>query len=90
MLAGFASGSFTDVPGVTPTIIGAGAAAYQEAYTQAFHTLWLTTLAFTMLGMVLSVFTKNTDDLMTEKIAVTVQTGKRGGVVQDAEKGVEV
>ncbi|OAG09823.1 MFS general substrate transporter [Paraphaeosphaeria sporulosa] len=71
-MAGLTSGSFTDVSGLTPDIISAGMAAYKSANAQAYRTVFLATIAFTGLAVILSFFAPNVDDKMTGQIAVTL------------------
>lgn len=71
-IEGFTTGSFTDVPGLTQSILAAGTRAYRIANSQAFRTVFYSTIAFTGLAVILSFFAPNVDDKMTGKIAVTL------------------
>ncbi|ORY07019.1 fungal trichothecene efflux pump [Clohesyomyces aquaticus] len=63
---------FTKVPGVTAEVIKAGLAAYKEANVQSFRVVFLTTIAFTGLAVLLSLFLPDIDKLLTTKVAVTL------------------
>lgn len=69
-IAGFTSGSFADVPGVTDKIIAVGTAAYKVANADAYRTVFLTTIAFTGIAVIISLFSPNVDDKMTNQVAV--------------------
>lgn len=60
------------VPGITQEIMAAGYRAYQEASADAFRTVYLATIAFSVASVVLTWWAPNTDDLMTEKVAATL------------------
>jgi hypothetical protein len=42
----------TDVPGVTPAIIGSSSLALKQAYVAAFRYVWLTSIAFGVLALI--------------------------------------
>ncbi|KAL1893280.1 hypothetical protein Sste5346_006456 [Sporothrix stenoceras] len=71
-IAGFTSGSFSGVPGVTDQIIAVGNTAYRLANSQAYSTVFLTTIAFTGIAILLSFLAPNVDDKMTGQIAATL------------------
>ncbi|KAF2102444.1 MFS general substrate transporter [Rhizodiscina lignyota] len=83
--------AFNTVQGLTPTIQAIGVRAYQEANSDAFRTVYLTTLAFSGIGMLLSIFYPNIDHLLTN--AVSVQLHNKGADdhadVYDEEKKIE-
>jgi len=62
--------ALTAVKGVTPQIIAAGTRAYQVANADAYRTVFLATIAFGGLGILLGVFIPNADDHLTGDIAV--------------------
>jgi hypothetical protein len=78
--------AFAEVKGITPTIIAAGGAAYKVAYSQAFNTVFLTTIAFSALGIILAFGIPNVEKLMTNKIGVTLHNRK--GEVMEEKKGI--
>ncbi|KAK5023389.1 hypothetical protein LTS07_009264 [Exophiala sideris] len=71
--------AFANVQGITPQILAAGAEAYKVAYAQAFKTVFLTTIAFSAVAVVLSLWIPNVERLMTNKIGVTLH-GRSGGL----------
>lgn len=64
--------AFEAVPGATADIIAIGARAYKVANADAFSTVYLTSLAFTGVAIILTWFAPNTDDLMSSKVAATL------------------
>jgi hypothetical protein len=82
-MLGLSSGSFADVPGVNPEILAAGTQAYRQANSQAYSTVFYTTIAFTGLAVLLSFFSLNVDDKMTGQIAVTLHTGEANEVLTE-------
>ena len=71
-IGGFSTGSFANIPGLTPQIQVIGTRAYQEAAASAYSTVFYSTLAFTGIGIILAFFNPNVDDKMTGEIAVTL------------------
>lgn len=68
------------VPGITQQIMAVGYRAYQEASADAFRTVYLATIAFSAASLILTWWAPNTDDLMTEKVAATLNhEGQHGG-----------
>jgi hypothetical protein len=82
-MLGLTSGSFADVPGVNDGILAAGTQAYRIASSQAYNTVFYTTIAFTVIAVVLSFFSPNVDDKMTGQIAVTLHKGEADEVVAE-------
>jgi hypothetical protein len=60
------------VPGVTAQIIAVGQTAYKHANADAYRTVYLTTIAFSGLAVILSFFAPNTEKLMTGQVAATL------------------
>ena len=83
-LAGMTAGSFADVPGVTPEIIAAGVAANANAYNQAYRTVWLSTIAFSGLGVILSFFAPNVNHMLTGDVVVQVKKYESGSDMEKA------
>lgn len=80
--AGSAS-AFESVAGVTPQIIAVGVRAYQEASSAAFKTVFLTTIAFSGVGIILTLVAPNVDHLLSKDVNVTVNERGNG---DDLEK----
>lgn len=64
--------AFSAVPGLTPEIRAIGVSANQFAYGDAYKTVWLSSLGFTGLGIIMSVLSPNTDKLMSGRVAATL------------------
>lgn len=71
-ISGIATGSFDTVPGISPSIIAEGVRAYQEASAAAYKTVFLTTLAFSGIGILVSWWCPNVDKLLVGDVAVTL------------------
>jgi hypothetical protein len=72
LFAAIAAGTATAmeaVPGITPTVIAAVGDAVKVAYSQAFKTVYLTSIAFGGLSIIASLFITSIDDLMTDFVA---------------------
>jgi hypothetical protein len=64
--------AFAAVPGITPAILAVGTRAYKVANADAFRTVYLSTIAFSGLAVILTFFAPNVDELMTAKVASTL------------------
>lgn len=84
-MSALASKKFSNVEGATKDIIAVGLVAYKEANTQSFRVVFLVTIAFTGLAVLLSLFLPNIDKLLSEKVAVTLGKGEKT-VVEEPEK----
>jgi hypothetical protein len=74
-LAAFTSGTAETlgaVPGINGSIITAGTRAYKVASADAYRTVYLVTIAFSGLGVLLTWFAPNTEKYMTSNIAATL------------------
>lgn len=73
-ISAFAVGpsAFDDIPGVTPAIVAAGSHAYKVANSNAFRTVFLTTIAFSSIALITTLFLPNFDSLMSRKVATTL------------------
>jgi hypothetical protein len=83
-IAAFQAGSqsaFDAVAGITPQIQAIGTRAYQEANSQAFSTVFLTTIAFSGIGIILTVFTPNIDHLLTREVNITLNSKETKSVI---------
>lgn len=60
------------VPGITDQILATGYRAYQDASADAYRTVYLATIAFSALSIILTWWAPNTDDLMSGKVAATL------------------
>ncbi len=71
-LAAISSGVYSNVPGITDAIIAAGTRAYQVANANAYSTVYLTTIAFSGIAIVLTFYAPNTEKYMTGKVVATL------------------
>lgn len=69
---GLPLGSFAGVSGVTADIIQVGMRAYKQANADAYRTVYLTTIPFSVIAVALAWYAPNTDHLMTGKVAATL------------------
>jgi len=64
--------AFGKVVGITDTITTVGLKAYKVANADAYRTVFLTTIAFSGLALVLSFFVPNVEERMTNDVAATL------------------
>jgi Fungal trichothecene efflux pump (TRI12) len=64
--------AFAKIPGITPGIIAAGAHAYKEANSASFQTVFLTTIAFSCVALITTLFLPNFNALMSDDVAATL------------------
>lgn len=91
LLAAIAAGTATAmeaVPGITPTVVAAVGDAVKVAYSQAFKTVYLTSIAFGGLSIIAALFITSIDDLMTDFVARKIRgvETKLVGSVRRAEE----
>lgn len=78
-LTAYANGTqaaFDQVPGINPTIQATGTRAYRYATSDAFKTVFLTTIAFSGVGVILTFFAPDIDKLLTGEVALTLHARK--------------
>ncbi|KAF2489786.1 MFS general substrate transporter [Lophium mytilinum] len=73
------------VKGLTPQVLVAGGKAYQHAYMDAYRTIFLVSIAFGGLAIIVSFFIADIDKLMTRSVAATLQ-GRKGDEETVGEK----
>jgi len=71
--------AFAKVQGLTTSVQTIGIAAYKLASSHAYQTVFYSTIAFSTVAVILSLFTPNVDDLMTDKVTATLRRHKREG-----------
>ena len=64
--------AFAKVQGLTATIEATGIAAYKVASAHAYQTVFYSTIAFSGVAIILTFFTPNVDDRMTNSVPVTL------------------
>lgn len=90
LLEAFSVGSptaFAAVKGITPKILATATAAYKTASNDAYRTVFLSTIAFSGLAVILSFFAPNVDDRMTGDIAATLEHHNNHHQGSSAEQG---
>lgn len=63
----------TDVPGITPDILGAAANASQWAYARAYRLAWWSVFPFVVIALISVACLKGVKELMTERVEATVE-----------------
>jgi hypothetical protein len=69
LLKGFASGSFANVPGLTPEILSIATDAYQTAFSKSVRIVYLISIAFGALAIGGAFFSPNTESRFDEGVA---------------------
>jgi hypothetical protein len=64
--------ALANVTGVNPSIITVGTQAYKNASADAYRTVFLTTIAFTGIAIIATLFVPNVDHLLTGKVSTTL------------------
>ncbi|KAK0392755.1 hypothetical protein NLU13_2250 [Sarocladium strictum] len=64
--------AYAGVAGVKESIINAGVRAYQVANADAYRTVYLSTIAFSGIAVILTFFAPNTEKYMTDDVAATL------------------
>ncbi|KAL1895421.1 hypothetical protein Sste5346_005227 [Sporothrix stenoceras] len=77
--------AFAAVPGITANIIAVGTQAYKVANSDAYRTVYLSTIAFSGIALILTWFAPNTEKYMSAKIVATLHN-EHGEVVEKTEK----
>jgi hypothetical protein len=65
--------AFDAVAGITPNILAAGTRAYKVAKADAYKTVYLSTIAFSAVAVILTWFAPNTDNIMSQKVVATLK-----------------
>lgn len=90
-LAAYATGTeeaFAAVAGLNATILEAGTRAYKNASADAYRTVFLSTIAFSVVAVVFALFTADGSKKMTHDVAATLHERSSTKVVgkgEDAE-----
>lgn len=75
---------YASVSGITDNIVAVGVRAYKVANSDAYRTVYLSTIAFSGLAIILTFFAPNTEKYMTDHVAATLN---QEGTTSDEEKG---
>jgi hypothetical protein len=65
-----------NVPGLNPAILDSATEAYKNANAQAYRTVFLTTLAFSVFAVIFSFFVGDNDEDKAQYVGVKLQQGK--------------
>ncbi|EPE03357.1 trichothecene efflux pump [Ophiostoma piceae UAMH 11346] len=69
--------AYATVQGLTPAILGVGKSAYKVANTEAYKTVSLTTLAFSGLAIIASLFVGRVEERMTNEVSTMLLSKNR-------------
>lgn len=72
---------FDTVAGLTPQIQAIGLAAYRKASSDAYNTVFLTTIAFSSIGIILTWWAPNVEHLLNTQVTTTLHDRKTEHVV---------
>lgn len=72
------SASLSAVDGLTPSILAVGKHVYKVASADAYHTVALTTLAFSGLALISSFFIGDVESRMTKEVSVKLRHVEKG------------
>ena len=75
-IGAISTGSFEGIPGVTQSFIAVGVAAYKQALVLAYRTVFLSTLGFGLLVVILSFFYPDFDDRMPNETVALIRDRK--------------
>jgi len=79
-LGGLTTGDFSTVPDLTPDILSVGLAAYKLASAHAYKTVFLVSIAFSGIAVIITAWAPNVEDKMTSEVA-TILYAKEGQIV---------
>ena len=79
--------AFNAVEGLTPSIQQAGVTAYKNASADAYRTVFLTTIAFSAIGTILTWLAPNVDAKLTREVTITLSNRAERDILQ-AEAGM--
>lgn len=75
--------AFEKVPGITPNVLQAASRSYQYASSDAYRTIFLVSIAFSSVGVLLAFLVPNVDDRMTAGVAATLNRAGEEGIKAD-------
>jgi hypothetical protein len=67
------------VSGISPAIIAVGTRAYKFASMDAYRTVFYSTIAFSGIGMIMTLFLPSIDHLMTSEVSTALHSKREGG-----------
>ena len=78
-IAGNPAGDFTSIPGVTSAIAKTALRACQNASADAYGTVFLSTLSFSIISIIISFWARNVNDKLTKDLTTPIYT-RRGEI----------
>jgi len=78
-IAGNPAGDFTSIPGVTSSIAQTALRAYQFASADAYGTVFLSTLSFSILSTIIAFWAVNVNDKLTKDLTTPIY-GRNGEI----------
>jgi hypothetical protein len=87
VLALTGAGPLSALAGLTPAQIETGLVGVKDAYSHALRIVYLSSIAFGVLGTVAVCFCRNVDHLMTNKIDIKLDEGAKFVGVTDTGEG---
>jgi hypothetical protein len=84
LLDGFTTGSFADIPGLTPEILETVTIAYQTAFSKAVQIVYLISIAFGVLAIGGALISPDPDSKFTTEVARRMH-GKENTVAEEKE-----
>jgi len=69
VIDGFSTGSFSNIPGLTPKILETIRIAYQTAFSKAVHIVYLISIAFGILAIAGALVSPDSDSRFTTRVA---------------------
>ena len=89
-LSGGNATALAAVPGLTDSISAIGLRAYKEANMSAYRSVFYSTIAFSAVGIIMSIFLPNIDHLLTKQVATTLHEKSGKGVEAARRDGAAV
>lgn len=65
--------SAAEVPGVTPEVIAAAVRGSREGYRYGFHYVWLTSIAFGLVSVILCLVLPSNYKFLTNRVAAHIR-----------------
>lgn len=81
------TGDFTNVPGMSPQIRDAVAAAVKQAYARSYRTVYLCTLPFGALLILAALFSPNVERYLTDEVARKLQGAAQTETSEECSDG---
>ncbi|CAK7242647.1 MAG: hypothetical protein STHCBS139747_004143 [Sporothrix thermara] len=83
--AALTTGDFSNVAGLTDDILAIGQAAYKQANVEAYRTVFLVTIAFSGIAVLISFALPHVESVMTGNVAATLHTNKHKAELEEGK-----